>query len=92
MRATGIVRRTDDLGRIVIPKELRKAFNIREGDPLEVFVDHKEGCICFKPYKDYSEPWRLLERVADIVEFSDFHNFRKEICNLAERMKKSTSH
>lgn len=39
MKATGIVRRIDDLGRIVIPKEIRRSFRIREGDPLEIFTD-----------------------------------------------------
>lgn len=47
MKATGIVRRIDDLGRVVIPKELRKAYDINEGDPLEIFVD-KEGIIIRK--------------------------------------------
>ncbi|MGQ0453549.1 AbrB/MazE/SpoVT family DNA-binding domain-containing protein, partial [Bacillus sp. SS-TM] len=39
MKATGIVRRIDDLGRVVIPKEIRRTLRIREGDPLEIFVD-----------------------------------------------------
>ena len=42
MKATGVVRRIDDLGRIVVPKEIRKTLRIREGDPLEIFTD-KEG-------------------------------------------------
>lgn len=54
MKSTGIVRRIDDLGRIVVPKELRKVLKIKEGDPLEIFVDgedvilrkHKSGCDC----------------------------------------------
>ena len=50
MKATGIVRRIDDLGRIVIPKEIRRSFRIKEGDPLEIFTNadaevlHKNGC------------------------------------------------
>ena len=48
MKATGIVRRIDDLGRVVIPKEIRRTMNIREGDPLEIFTA-KEG-IVFAPY------------------------------------------
>ena len=43
MRATGIVRRIDNLGRIVIPKEIRRTMNIREGDPLEIFVEINGG-------------------------------------------------
>ena len=42
MKATGIVRRIDDLGRVVIPKEIRRTLRIREGDPLEIFTD-REG-------------------------------------------------
>jgi AbrB family transcriptional regulator (stage V sporulation protein T) len=49
MKATGIVRRVDDLGRIVIPKEVRRSLRIREGDPLELFTD-KDGSIIFKKY------------------------------------------
>lgn len=40
MKATGIVRRIDDLGRVVVPKEIRRTLRIREGDPLEIFIDH----------------------------------------------------
>ena len=47
MKATGIVRRIDDLGRIVIPKEIRRSFRIKEGDPLEIFTD-AEGEVIFK--------------------------------------------
>ena len=47
MKATGIVRRIDDLGRIVVPKEIRRTLRIREGDPLEVFTD-REGEIILK--------------------------------------------
>ena len=49
MKATGIVRRIDDLGRIVIPKEIRKTLKIREGDPLEIFTD-REGMVVLKKY------------------------------------------
>ena len=49
MKATGIVRRIDDLGRIVIPKEIRRTLRIRETDPLEIFTD-KEGEIILKKY------------------------------------------
>ena len=47
MKATGIVRRIDDLGRVVIPKEIRRTLRIREGDPLEIFTD-REGEIILK--------------------------------------------
>jgi AbrB family transcriptional regulator (stage V sporulation protein T) len=59
MKATGIVRRVDDLGRIVIPKEVRRSLRIREGDPLELFID-KDGNITFKKYS----PLQTLENYA----------------------------
>ena len=49
MKATGIVRRIDDLGRVVIPKEIRRTLRIREGDPLEIYTD-REGQIVLKKY------------------------------------------
>ena len=49
MKATGIVRRIDELGRIVIPKEIRRTLRIRETDPMEIFTD-KEGEIVLKKY------------------------------------------
>lgn len=48
MKATGIVRRIDDLGRVVIPKEIRRSLKIREEDPLEIFLE--KDCVCFKRY------------------------------------------
>ena len=54
MKATGIVRRIDDLGRVVIPKEIRRTMRIREGDPLEIFTD-KDGEVIFKKYSPMGE-------------------------------------
>ncbi|MGN0435690.1 MAG: stage V sporulation protein T [Wujia sp.] len=54
MRATGIVRRIDDLGRVVVPKEIRRVLRIREGDPLEIFTD-KDGEIILKKYSPIGE-------------------------------------
>lgn len=54
MKATGIVRRIDDLGRVVIPKEIRRTLRIREGDPLEIFTD-REGEIILKKYSPIGE-------------------------------------
>ena len=54
MKATGIVRRIDDLGRIVIPKEIRRTMRIREGDPLEIFTN-KDGEVIFKKYSPIGE-------------------------------------
>jgi len=54
MKATGIVRRIDDLGRVVIPKEIRRTFRIREGDPLEIYTTN-EGEIIFKKYSQIGD-------------------------------------
>ncbi len=64
MRATGIVRRIDELGRVVIPKEIRRTLRIREGDPLEIFTD-KDGEVIFKKYSPVGE---LSEFAAQICE------------------------
>lgn len=78
MKATGIVRRIDDLGRVVIPKEIRRTLRIREGDPLEIFTD-REGEVILKKYspinelgsfaKDYAET--LYETLGTPVLISD---------------------
>lgn len=78
MKATGIVRRIDDLGRVVIPKEIRRTLRIREGDPLEIFVD-RDGEVILKKYspigelgdfaKEYAES--LFESTGHITLISD---------------------
>ena len=78
MRATGIVRRIDELGRVVIPKEIRRTLRIREGDPLEIYTDH-DGEVVLKKYspigeiasvaKDYTDALlRTLGHVAIITD------------------------
>lgn len=64
MKATGIVRRIDDLGRVVIPKEIRRTLRIREGDPLEIFTDRDGGVIL----KKYSPIGELSDFAKDYVE------------------------
>lgn len=64
MRATGIIRRVDDLGRVVIPKEIRKNCGIKEGDPLEIFVDKVDGkpSIVFVAYQtEKSVEWEAAK-------------------------------
>ena len=51
MKATGIIRRIDDLGRVVIPKEIRRSMNIGEGDPFEIYVDHDNNAVIFQKYE-----------------------------------------
>lgn len=64
MKATGIVRRIDDLGRIVIPKEIRRTLHIREADPLEIFTDH-EGAIILKKYSPIGEMGSFAKQYAE---------------------------
>lgn len=64
MKATGIVRRIDDLGRVVIPKEIRRTLRIREGDPLEIFTD-REGEIILKKYSPIGELSLFSRQYAD---------------------------
>ena len=67
MKATGIVRRMDDLGRIVIPKEIRRSMGIREGDPLEIFTN-SEGCVFFKKYLPIGEEdWERAKKIVSAV-------------------------
>lgn len=64
MKATGIVRRIDDLGRVVIPKEIRRTLRIREGDPLEIFVD-RDGEVILKKYSPIGELADFAKEYAD---------------------------
>lgn len=66
MKATGIVRRIDDLGRVVIPKEIRRTLRIREGDPLEIFVD-REGEVILKKYSPINELGDFAKEYAEAL-------------------------
>ena len=66
MKATGIVRRIDDLGRIVVPKEIRRTLRIREGDPLEIFTD-REGEIILKKYSPIGELSLFAKQYAEAM-------------------------
>ena len=66
MKATGIVRRIDDLGRVVVPKEIRRTLRIREGDPLEIFTD-REGEIILKKYSPIGELSLFAKQYAEAM-------------------------
>ena len=66
MKATGIVRRIDDLGRVVVPKEIRRTMRIREGDPLEIYTD-REGEIILKKYSPMGEMGIFAKQYADTL-------------------------
>ena len=67
MKATGIVRRIDDLGRVVIPKEIRRTMRIREGAPLEIFTD-REGEVIFKKYSPIGEMAGFAAQYAETLQ------------------------
>ncbi len=66
MKATGIVRRIDDLGRVVIPKEIRRTMRIREGDPLEIYTD-SEGEVIFKKYSPMGELGPYTKQYVEVL-------------------------
>lgn len=72
MKATGIVRRIDDLGRVVIPKEIRRTLRIREGDPLEIFTD-REGEVILKKYSPIGELGDFAREYAEALHDSLGH-------------------
>jgi AbrB family transcriptional regulator (stage V sporulation protein T) len=72
MKATGIVRRIDDLGRVVIPKEIRRTLRIREGDPLEIFVD-RDGEVILKKYSPIGELGDFAKEYAESLNESTSH-------------------
>ena len=69
MKATGIVRRIDELGRVVIPKEIRRTLHFREGDPLEIYTD-KEGGVILKKYSVMSDIENCAREYADSLHRS----------------------
>lgn len=72
MKATGIVRRIDDLGRVVIPKEIRRTLRIREGDPLEIYTDH-EGEVILKKYSMMGELGSFAQQYVDTLAQTTGH-------------------
>ena len=87
MKSTGIVRRIDDLGRVVIPKEIRRKLRIREGEPLEIYLDNingmpmvgfvKYGYNLTEEFKSISES--IHNQMVDCSDFEAADNFRKAI-------------
>ena len=78
MKATGIIRRIDDLGRVVIPKEIRRSLRIREGDPLEIYTT-KDG-VCFRKYSFINE--HALTASVSAVKALKRHGVRAEVYNM----------
>lgn len=72
MKATGIVRRVDDLGRIVIPKEIRRTLRIREGDPLEIYTE-KDGGVIFRKYSPMGELQEFAGQMCEAIGANTGH-------------------
>ena len=93
MKATGMVRRIDDLGRIVIPKEIRRTLRIRENDPLEIFTD-REGEVILKKYSPIGDLREFAQEYADSLNESTGHIVmvadRDEIIAVNGTSKKAT--
>lgn len=82
MKATGIVRRIDDLGRVVIPKEIRRTLRIREGDPLEIFIE--KDCVCFQKYSVLGS---LSEDILRVAQTMAQRTFRHQVAIYDDRCK-----
>lgn len=82
MKATGIIRRIDDLGRVVIPKEIRRNCKIREGDPLEIFLE--DGGVVFKKYN----PNYLDDLVSTLQSAADYYDDYEDNRAIAGQLRK----
>lgn len=80
MKATGIVRRIDDLGRVVLPKEIRRSFGINSGDPLEIFID-VGGHIILKKYDPLPEILNRVETLQAMI--TDNTNYTPDVTKKA---------
>lgn len=82
MKATGVVRRIDDLGRVVIPKEIRRTCNIREGDPLEIFL--QDDAVVFRKYN----PTYRDDLMATLQDAADYYDNSEYDQATAEQLRK----
>lgn len=92
MKATGIIRKIDDLGRIVIPKEIRKTLRIKEGDPMEIYVE-KNGEIVLKRYAPLGDLIDEAINIADVLEkntgFLVYVTDTKRIISVSNKVNKT---
>ena len=85
MKATGIVRRIDDLGRIVIPKEIRRSLGVCEGDTMEIFIDHENNGIVLCQYQSDENAVSLLKQAAKMLE-NDHNDYYDLINYIADKL------
>lgn len=84
MIATGIIRRVDDLGRVVIPKEIRRTMKIKEGEPLEIYVDHETNSVVFRKYEKVS----FTDALSNLIEDYKDDESAKSFIELAKSLAK----
>ena len=89
MRATGCVRRVDDLGRIVIPREIRRNMGIVDGTPLEIFIDSKNNGLVLIPYKSEttSQLKGIAKNLSDLGTTPKHREIAKKIEKIAEELE-----
>lgn len=90
MKATGIIRRTDDLGRVVIPREIRRSLGIRDGEPLEIYTDTLNGnpMVCFVKYEfNLSNSAKALQDLVESYLDCDHPHKQEILVRLAEVSK-----
>lgn len=99
MKATGIIRRVDDLGRIVIPRKIRRTLDIREGDPMEIYTDNN-AAIVLRKYDMALPVSEAVQRLkAQIVDLEDFNlsqecrkALRDKLSEMEDLLKKEEPH
>lgn len=84
MMSTGIVRRIDDLGRVVIPKEIRRSMGIKEGEPLEIYTDPETNSVIFRKYVEVS----FAEAFSNLIEQYKDDEQAKSILAIAKNLTK----
>lgn len=84
MMCTGIVRRIDDLGRIVIPKEIRRSMGIKEGEPLEIYTDPETNSVIFRKYVEVS----FAEAFSNLIEQYKDDKQAKSLIEIAKSLTK----
>lgn len=83
MYATGIIRRMDDLGRVVIPKEIRRTMGIKEGEPLEIYVDHETNSVVFKKH-NVTTASEKIESLINSIESNEANKQIMQLLNVAK--------
>lgn len=89
MKATGIVRRLDDLGRIVIPKEIRRSMGVREGDPFELYLEENGGLVIMPYHSEASSKLRgIAENISTMGNTPEHWTIADEIRAIAKKLEK----